>query len=214
MQNYEKKLLKNIFAEHNMVNLDCLNYPERLVTMIQDAVPKDSQDSSPDKRGIIKKSISANEQLMKFDTIANNKAIQALLNKNQQTPSSSVIDQRQSNDQVTSSKLKTTSTLMRIKSQKDATLNFVDSKGDFKSLFETKTNLKKDDTQQMAKTSGRMKIDPNKLESNDSPNKEKMASEGRKDSATASLKQRNIFSATTKANSLGTQLKTRFADQG
>jgi hypothetical protein len=213
MQDYEKKLLKNIFAENNLVNLDYLNFPERLVSMVQEAVSKNSQDSSPDKRAIIKKSISTNEQLMKFDTIANNRVIHDYINRQQATPTSSVIDQKQSTDHHIKQKIKGTSTFTRIKSQKDSSLNFVDSKGDLKSLMESKIQYKKDESTQGAKNSGRIGLFSGLIDVKDGKKQVNLASDAGKSLVTPSGKDRNIFSATTNVNSHGTHFKTRFGDQ-
>ena len=43
MSNYERQYLKSLYAENNMVNVDCLNNPDRLIPSPMTAVVSKSK---------------------------------------------------------------------------------------------------------------------------------------------------------------------------
>lgn len=214
MIDYEKQLLKNVFAENNLVNLDFRNHPEKLASIVQESGPRDSRDTHPDTRTIIKRAITQNDQLMKFESIGQNKAISQFLNKQNSSPSESIYENRQSNDPILISRNQSIPEMSRNAGAREAEGLNSGSKPELESSLETKSNFKKIKADQGTRLQGKLASISGVTDLRDDASKPRLTSGIEKQSNTTSGQFRNIFSASTNMNSQGTQLKARFADQG
>jgi hypothetical protein len=213
MQNYERQLLKNIFAENNLANLDYHNHPENLITLVQNAISKDSEDHPIDKRAIIKKSISKNDSLMKMDFYAQNRVISEYLHQQSVHQSSSAQDPRRSDDQPLSPKNRKVQTLSRIKSMKEGLPRFEENRSDIKSVADSRGILKKDEVKQVARLSEKLAPISTVSEAKEEKQGARMTSGLEKAPSSPSSKHRNLQSATTDLNSHTTYPKPRLGAQ-
>ena len=213
MKDFEKQFLKNIFAEHNMTNLDYHNHPERLIAVVHEVVASQEKNKTPSKRTIIKKSIAKNESLMKVEFISQNKVITELFRKDLAMQSSSAHEAKSSTDNQLRQKDKIVSIFSRIISHKGGLSGQIQEISNSRTVDNITDLEQKNDRIRYNQTS--LKIAPLSeiLDSEDGKIDNRIFSSTEKATISAATKTRNMFSATTKDHSQGVQLKARFADQ-
>lgn len=193
MQDYDRKYLKNLFAEHNVTNMDYLNSPELLAASLADINLKGNSTD------IIKQAVTNNSKLMSVPYIANNKAIKGL------NPESSSDDQSSSTHNVKQTTLSAFDSRIKLSAQVNQGLpKYHQNRNSSSKLEELKG---KHDLQVAANPRTLSKV----IEEN--VGKDRLMSDTNLARPTTGHagKHRNIFSATTNANSQGTKLRSRLA---
>lgn len=189
MQNYEKKYLKNIFAEHNMANVDYYGNPEELISSLGGTGLRSN------KAAAIKHAIMKDSRLMACDYIS-----QSVANRPQYNHS-------RSSESVPGSPFKGKMDLESTHKREiiEEVLSNQISSSNLNLEKRTLEDLKKIDSKSSMKVGTLSKV----LEHNEQKEAENRTAEGERPMSSQVTKYRNIFSATTNANSQGLKLKTR-----
>lgn len=193
MQDYDRKYLKNLFAEHNMANLDYLNNPELLAASLGDVDIKGSSAN------IIKHAINLNSKLMAVQYVANNKAFKAVtIDSMSDDKSSSTANAKPVTMAAFDARIRLTSNDKLSMSNIQANKMIDSDMHGYRDKFGTKI---------MANVKTLSKV----IEENEGKQRQQSDTNLARPMTGNHAKYRNIFSATTNANSQGTKLKSKLA---
>lgn len=193
MQDYDRKYLKNLFAEHNMVNLDYLNNPELLAASLGDVDIKGSSTN------IIKQAINLNSKLMAVQYVANNKAFKAVnIDSMSDDKSSSTANAKPVTMAAFDARIRLTS------QDKYSMSNMQANK-----IADSDMHGHRDTSG--TKTMANVKTLSRVIEENEGKNGLQSGTNLARPMTGNHAKYRNIFSATTNANSQGTKLRSKLA---
>lgn len=193
MQDYDRKYLKNLFAEHNMANLDYLNNPALLAASLGDPHVRQTHTDT------IKHAINNNTRLMSMPYVANNRSFKhAVIDSTSDDKSSSVRHVAVDGMNVYDG---------RIKIEVDDRMNVANMQSD----KVTEKVVNRDRGVGGIKTVADVRTLSKVIEDNEVRQGLMSDTSLARPMTGSNLKYRNIFSATTNANSHGIKLKSKLA---